>query len=362
MDGLRRVPDNIPNGEMVAEHLGKPLTAIPDPFGTHESFGAHNNARLRAFLDEFGFDYEFQSSTECYRAGMFDEALLKVLARYDQVMDVMLPSLGAERQATYSPFLPVCARTGRVLQAPVEARDVDAGTITYRDEDGSLVETPVTGGRCKLQWKPDWAMRWAALDVDYEMSGKDLIDSVRLGARICKILDGTPPAGFTYELFLDENGEKISKSKGNGLTVEEITSEDRMHPDEAARQIANFVKNTTVIGQNPGFDMEFIKQLVLRAGLTQKDRDGNTVPRRLPYHKIDTATLAYEHLRLAGLEKLSLSKEGGICDFMGIEIKGAHTAMGDVAMTIAVYDGLARASWVKRLIWWAKNRKGAGNE
>ncbi len=221
MDGLRRVPDNIPNGEMVAEHLGKPLTAIPDPFGTHESFGAHNNARLRAFLDEFGFDYEFQSSTECYRAGMFDEALLKVLARYDQVMDVMLPSLGAERQATYSPFLPVCARTGRVLQAPVEARDVDAGTITYRDEDGSLVETPVTGGRCKLQWKPDWAMRWAALDVDYEMSGKDLIDSVRLGARICKILDGTPPAGFTYELFLDENGEKISKSKGNGLTVEE---------------------------------------------------------------------------------------------------------------------------------------------
>ncbi len=148
----------------------------------------------------------------------------------------------------------------------------------------------------------------------------------------------------------------------NGLTVEEITSEDRMHPDEAARQIANFVKNTTVIGQNPGFDMEFIKQLVLRAGLTQKDRDGNTVPRRLPYHKIDTATLAYEHLRLAGLEKLSLSKEGGICDFMGIEIKGAHTAMGDVAMTIAVYDGLARASWVKRLIWWAKNHKGAGNE
>ena len=221
MDGLRRVPDNVPNGEMMAEHLGKPLTAIPDPFGTHESFGAHNNARLRAFLDAFGFEYEFQSSTECYRWGLFDAALLKVLARYDQVMAVMLPSLGPERQATYSPFLPVCARTGRVLQAPVEARDMDAGTITYRDEDGSLVETPVTGGRCKLQWKPDWAMRWAALDVDYEMSGKDLIDSVRLGARICKILDGIPPAGFTYELFLDENGEKISKSKGNGLTVDE---------------------------------------------------------------------------------------------------------------------------------------------
>ena len=221
MDGLRRVPDNVPNGEMMAEHLGKPLTAIPDPFGTHESFGAHNNARLRAFLDAFGFEYEFQSSTECYRSGLFDAALVKVLERYDQVMKVMLKSVGEERQATYSPFLPVSARTGRVLQVPIEGRDLDAGTITYRDEDDSLVETPVTGGRCKLQWKPDWAMRWAALDVDYEMSGKDLIESVRLSQIICKILGGTPPAGFTYELFLDEQGEKISKSKGNGLSVDE---------------------------------------------------------------------------------------------------------------------------------------------
>ncbi len=221
MDGLRKVPDNIPDGDKMAEHLGKPLTAVPDPFGTHESFGHHNNARLRAFLDAFGFGYEFESATECYRSGRFDAVLLRVLERYDAVTNVILPTLGPERRATYSPFLPVCEKTGRVLQVPVIARDVDAGTIVYEDEDGQKRETPVTGGRCKLQWKADWAMRWVALDVDYEMSGKDLIDSVRLSGRICRILGGTPPVGFTYELFLDEQGEKISKSKGNGLTVDE---------------------------------------------------------------------------------------------------------------------------------------------
>ncbi len=221
MDGLRKVPDNIPNQAMVAEHLGKPLTAIPDPFGTHDSFGAHNNARLRAFLDDFGFDYEFQSATELYRSGRFDDALLKVLAHYDEIMAIILPTLGPERRQTYSPFLPLCPKTGRVLQVPVVERDVAAGTIVYRDEDGSQIETPVTGGHCKLQWRPDWAMRWYALDVDYEMSGKDLIDSVAIGGKITRVLGGRPPAGFTYELFLDENSEKISKSRGNGLTVEE---------------------------------------------------------------------------------------------------------------------------------------------
>jgi lysyl-tRNA synthetase, class I len=224
MDGLRKVPDNIPEREMVAEHLGKPLTAIPDPFGTHDSFGAHNNARLCAFLDEFGFDYEFVSATECYTSGRFDETLLKVLAEYDAVMNVILPTLGAERQATYSPFLPICPNTGVVLQVPVIEHDVDAGTVVYEDDNGARIETPVTGGRCKLQWKADWAMRWKALDVDYEMSGKDLIESVKLSGRICRILKGHPPAGFTYELFLDENGEKISKSIGNGLSVEEWLS------------------------------------------------------------------------------------------------------------------------------------------
>jgi lysyl-tRNA synthetase class 1 len=221
MDGLRKVPDNIPNPDMVAEHLNKPLTAIPDPFGTHESFGHHNNARLKTFLDDFGFDYEFLSSTECYKSGRFDEALLGVLERYDAVTNVILPTLGEERRATYSPFLPVCPKTGQVLQAPVVEHDADAGTIVYEDEDGAKTEVPVTGGHCKLQWKADWAMRWAALGVDYEMSGKDLIDSVKLSGKICRILGGDPPVGFTYELFLDENGEKISKSRGNGLTVEE---------------------------------------------------------------------------------------------------------------------------------------------
>jgi lysyl-tRNA synthetase class 1 len=222
MDGLRKVPDNIPNKELVAAHLGKPLTRVPDPFGTHDSFGAHNNARLRAFLDAFGFDYEFLSSTECYTSGRFDAALRKVLARFDAVMAVMLPSLREERAASYSPFLPVCPRTGVVLQVPIVARDVDAGTISYDDPDtGERVTVPVTGGACKLQWKPDWAMRWVALGVDYEMAGKDLIDSVKLSGEICRALGGTPPEGFNYELFLDDKGQKISKSKGNGLTIDE---------------------------------------------------------------------------------------------------------------------------------------------
>jgi lysyl-tRNA synthetase class 1 len=221
MDGLRKVPDNIPNKEMVAEHLGKPLTRIPDPFGTHESFGHHNNSRLKGFLDSFGFDYEFKSATECYTSGEFDDALLQVLRRYDDVINVILPTLGPERRATYSPFLPVCQKTGVVLQVPIIERNVDAGTVVYEDGDGTKVEVPVTGGHCKLQWKCDWAMRWYALDVDYEMSGKDLIDSVRLSSQICRKLGGTPPQNLTYELFLDDQGQKISKSKGNGLSVEE---------------------------------------------------------------------------------------------------------------------------------------------
>ncbi len=221
MDGLRKVPDNLPNREMIATHLGKPLTSIPDPFGTHESFGHHMNARLRAFLDRFGFDYEFKSATECYKSGQFDAALLAVLKHYDAIINVILPTLGPERKATYSPFLPVCPKTGVVLQVPVIACDEKAGTITYREEDGSTSETPVTGGHCKLQWKADWAMRWYALGVDYEMSGKDLIPSVELSSQICSILGAKPPEGFSYELFLDDKGQKISKSKGNGLTIDE---------------------------------------------------------------------------------------------------------------------------------------------
>ena len=222
MDGLRKVPDNVPNRELLAANLDKPLTSVPDPFGTHESFGAHNNAQLRSFLDAFGFDYEFLSASECYRSGRFDAALRLVLERYDEVMAIMLPSLREERSATYSPFLPIHPETGHVMQVPIDEVRAEAGTLVWRDpETGRSFETPVTGGYAKLQWKPDWAMRWVALGVDYEMAGKDLIDSVRLSGRIARALGATPPEGFNYELFLDQNGQKISKSKGNGLSIED---------------------------------------------------------------------------------------------------------------------------------------------
>jgi len=222
MDGLRKVPDNVPNRDMLARHLGKPLTRIPDPFGTHDSFGAHNNARLRSFLDSFGFDYEFASSTDYYLSGRFDAALVRMLHCYEPVMAVILPTLGPERRATYSPILPIHPRSGLVMQVPMQRIDADAATVIWQDPcSGETFETSVKGGQCKLQWKADWAMRWYALSVDYEMSGKDLIDSVRLSGRICRILGAAPPEGFTYELFLDPEGQKISKSRGNGLSVEE---------------------------------------------------------------------------------------------------------------------------------------------
>ncbi len=222
MDAFRKVPDNIPQKESIREHLGKPLTRVPDPFGLYPSFGHHNNAMLRRFLDRFGFAYEFASASDYYAAGRFDATLLKILAAYDEVMAIMLPSLGDERRETYSPFLPVSPTTGVVLQVAILDRDPAAGTIVYRDPDsGALVETPVTGGRVKCQWKADWALRWTALGVDYEMAGKDLIDSVKLSTQICRVLGGTPPDGFNYELFLDDKGQKISKSKGNGLTIDE---------------------------------------------------------------------------------------------------------------------------------------------
>ena len=221
MDGLRKVPDNIRNKNVLSAALGKPLTQVPDPDDEYPSFGEANNARLRRFLDRFGFDYEFMSSTEAYRSGRFDAALRLMLERLDAVMAIMLPSLREERSATYSPFLPIHPVSGIVMQVPLEHHDAAAGTITWRDLDGTVYETPVTGGHCKLQWKPDWAMRWHALGVDYEMAGKDLIDSVKLSGRIVRALGSEPPEGFNYELFLDEKGQKISKSKGNGLTIDE---------------------------------------------------------------------------------------------------------------------------------------------
>jgi lysyl-tRNA synthetase class 1 len=221
MDGLRKVPDNIPNQDMLAENLGRPLTKIPDPFEEHESFAHHNNAMLRRFLDRFGFDYEFLSATECYTSGRFDAVIRKVLERWDGIMDVMLPTLREDRRKTYSPVLPISPSTGRVLQVPVEVIDAEAGMIAFDDEDGSRVQQSAFGGAAKLQWKVDWAARWVALGVDYEMAGKDLIDSVIQSGKICRILGGRPPEGFNYEMFLDEKGEKISKSKGNGLSLEE---------------------------------------------------------------------------------------------------------------------------------------------
>src|SRR4051794_23773803 len=221
MDGLRKVPDNVPNKDLLTADLGKPLTIVRDPFGTHPSFGEHNNARLCAFLDHFGFDYEFMSSTDCYKSGRFDATLLLCLQRFDAVMNIMLPSLREERAQTYSPFLPVHPNSGIVMQVPVEPNAAN-GTIVWSDpETSERFETPVTGGHAKLQWKPDWAMRWVALGIDYEMAGKDLIDSVKLSGEIARALGAQPPEGFNYELFLDEKGQKISKSKGNGLTIEE---------------------------------------------------------------------------------------------------------------------------------------------
>ena len=222
MDGLRKVPDNVPNKEMLSQYLGQPLTRVPDPFGTHDSFAAHNNARLRAFLDSFGFEYEFASSSEYYASGRFDAALIRVLECHDKVLEVILPTLGPDRRASYSPILPIHPKTGIVMQVPMDKIDPDAGTVGWRDPDtGEAFETSVKGGLCKLQWKADWAMRWFALGVDYEMSGKDLIDSVRLSSRLCRILGAPPPETLTYELFLDDSGQKISKSKGNGLSVDE---------------------------------------------------------------------------------------------------------------------------------------------
>lgn len=220
MDGLRKVPDNIPGGAMLAEHLGKPLTRVPDPFGKFESFAHHNNAMLRDFLDRFEFEYEFRSSTAAYEGGEFDDALKNVLRHYQAIMDIMLPTLRKERAATYSPVLPISPKSGVVLQVPVEVVDAETGLVAF-DDDGDRITQSILRGGAKLQWKVDWAMRWVALGVDYEMYGKDLTDSGIQSGKIADVLGGRKPEGLIYEMFLDEKGEKISKSKGNGLALED---------------------------------------------------------------------------------------------------------------------------------------------
>jgi len=221
MDALRKVPSNLPNQEMIERNLGMPLTKIPDPFEEKESFGHYMNSKLCSFLDRFGFEYEFCSATEYYKSGKFDHMMLKVIEKYDDIMNLMLPTFREERKKTYSPFMPVCPSTGKVLQVPIELVNKANGSVSYRNDAGDLVEVPVTGGHCKLQWKPDFGMRWSALDVDYEMYGKDHRPNAEIYSKICQILDGTPPIQFFYELFLDEEGSKISKSKGNSISVDE---------------------------------------------------------------------------------------------------------------------------------------------
>ncbi len=221
LDGMRKVPGNVPNPQDLEVYLQQPLTDVPDPFGTHDSFGDHNNAMLRRFLDTFGFEYEFYSSTAFYRSGAFDEVLLRCVEKYDAIMEVMLASLREERQQTYSLFLPISPSTGRVLYVPMKQVNAADGTITFDDEDGTEITTPVTSGNVKLQWKPDFGARWAALGVDFEMYGKDHSTNTHIYDKICRILGAPAPAHYVYEMFLDENGEKISKSKGNGISIDE---------------------------------------------------------------------------------------------------------------------------------------------
>ena len=221
LDGMRKVPSNVPNPEKLVEHLQRPLTSVPDPFEEYESFGHHNNAMLRRFLDTFGFEYDFISATEFYQSGQFDQVLLRAVEKYDDIMKVMLASLREERQKTYSIFLPIHPKTGRVLYVPMKSVDAQNGTITFDTEEGEEMTLPVTGGNVKLQWKPDFGARWAALGVDFEMYGKDHSTNTPIYDKICRILGHPAPEHFSYELFLDENGQKISKTSGNGVSIDE---------------------------------------------------------------------------------------------------------------------------------------------
>ena len=221
LDGMRKVPGNVPNPESLTEHLQRPLTSVPDPFGEYESFGHYNNAMLRRFLDTFGFEYDFISATEFYQSGQFDPILLRAVEKYDDIMKVMLASLREERQKTYSIFLPIHPETGRVLYVPMKFVDAKNGTITFDTEEGEEMTLPVTGGNVKLQWKPDFGARWAALGVDFEMYGKDHSTNTPIYDKICRILGHPAPEHFSYELFLDENGQKISKTSGNGVSIDE---------------------------------------------------------------------------------------------------------------------------------------------
>lgn len=277
LDGMRKVPENVPNPEALAEHLQKPLTSVPDPFGEFDSFGGHNNAMLRRFLDTFGFDYEFYSATEFYGSGQFDEVLRRAVDKYDEIMAVMLKSLREERRQTYSIFLPIHPETGRVMYVPMKSVNRDDYTISFDDEDGREWTLPVTGGNVKLQWKPDFGARWAALGVDFEMYGKDHSTNTPIYDNICRILGQRPPEHFTYELFLDENGEKISKSKGNGLSIDEWLTY------ASAESLSYFMYQKPKTAKRMYFDVipkamdEYHQQMRAYAGQDAKARLNNPV-------------------------------------------------------------------------------------
>ncbi|MEO0881086.1 MAG: lysine--tRNA ligase [Pseudomonadota bacterium] len=375
MDGMRKVPPTVPNPESLEPHLQKPLTDVPDPFGTHESYGHHMNARLCAFLDGFGFDYEFASATDFYKNGTYDPMLIRAAEKYQDIMDVMLPTLGEERRATYSPFLPISPSTGRVLYVPMKSVDADTGEITFEDEDGTDVTLPVTGGHAKLQWKPDFGMRWAALSVDFEMFGKDHQDNAPIYSKICKILGARPPQQYVYELFLDEKGEKISKSKGNGISVDEwlayapreslslfqfqkpraakklyfdvipkavdeyLTFLDKFHGEEPARQLENPVWHIHN-GRPPqwGSPVSFALLLNLVGVANAEDRDTlwGFISRYVPEASPETHPLLDQ---LAGYAIRYYEDFVKPAKVYRAPTDQERTAMDDLAQRLEVYDG-----------------------
>jgi len=304
MDGMRKVPGNVPNPEGLQEHLQKPLSAVPDPFGEFDSFGDHNNAMLRRFLDTFGFEYEFISATEFYKSGQFDEVLLRAVKEYDAIMEVMLASLREERQATYSCFLPISQKTGRVMYVPMKSVDAAAGTITFDDEDGEEQTVSVTGGQVKLQWKPDFGARWAALGVDFEMYGKDHSTNTPIYDKICRILGAPAPAHFVYEMFLDENGEKISKSSGNGISIDEWLTY------AGAESLSYFMYQKPKTAKRLFFDVipkavdEYHQQLRAYAGQDSKQRLANPVF-HIHGHNVPASTMVVPFAMLLNLASVS---------------------------------------------------------
>jgi lysyl-tRNA synthetase class 1 len=308
LDGLRKVPDNVPNPEMLADHLQRPLTSVPDPFGTHDSFGDHNNAMLRRFLDTFGFEYDFQSARDFYRSGQFDETLLRATERYDDLMAVMLKSLREERQQTYSIFLPISPTTGRVLYVPLKDVNGSTGEITFEDEDGTDITLAVTGGNVKFQWKPDFGARWAALDVDFEPYGKEHAPNTPIYSKICSILGGRPPEVFTYELFLDQNGEKISKSKGNGVSIDEWLTY------AATESLSYFMYQKPKTAKRMHFDVipkavdEYHQQLRAYAGQDETQRLANPVF-HIHGHNVPASDMVVSFAMLLNLASAASAKD-----------------------------------------------------